>query len=340
MLSYLSLGLCLPTAGCAPSGAERRAGAPPRARPDADLLALLPSGLDAVMDADVAGLRRLDLAPDLLDLLLTEKVQRHLRLFGPRPLLDLDALCAGVQGLGTEQVGLVLVAQGRLSPQHLIAAFQALAPGATETDYHGITVLEPAAADASGAGLALALLTERTAVSGSRGAVRQVIDNLHGDGDSARTQTELMAALGKAPRAREGRPALLLGLVPPAPLRDRLRQADLSEFGAESRYLAAALAVGDGLDLGAIAGYDEFPKAKDAEERLLARIRRLRYRPMLALLSIGQLLDPVVLRTVRGGPHRSDPELHLAYRLPEDDLRRLVTIMAKLRGLRDRLHMR
>src|SRR5207247_491707 len=106
-------------------------------------------------------------------------------------------------------------------------------------EYHRKTLLEAE----DHADRALALLSERTVVVGSRVGVRQVVDCYHGEGETARHQAGLVAALKKAPRAREGRPALLFAILPPQALRARLSEAGWGDFGADATYVAAALAV-------------------------------------------------------------------------------------------------
>src|SRR5688572_8635965 len=82
-------------------------------RGDSDLVALLPRGLDAVIDVDVSGLQKLDTANALLGLVPDGALQR-LQLVSERPLVDLDGLAVGLLGLGGDEPEVVFVARGLL----------------------------------------------------------------------------------------------------------------------------------------------------------------------------------------------------------------------------------
>ncbi len=165
---------------------------------------------------------------------------------------------------------------------------------------------------------------------GGRIAVRQVIDHWHGDGQGSRAQVALWQALSRAPRARQGRPAVLMALLPPPPLLGKLREADLVDPGSGFRYLAVALAAGDGIDIGVVAGYGELGQAREAGGRLKERVAALRQRPGLRALHLDRFLEPLVVVAALAGPQRQ-PEVHLAYRLPGDDLSDLLGALASLR---------
>jgi hypothetical protein len=302
---------------------------------DADLVAVLPKGLDAVLDVDVADLRRLDSAAAILAYLPT-------RALGPLanlvdlPLRDLDALAVGLRSVGTSEHDFVLVARGRIERARVVKTVRALGE-VREVEYHGVPLVENLG-DGPGA-LAAAQLTPRTVALANRYAVRQVIDIYRGADDGARQQGDLMAALSRAPRAKVGRPAILLAMLMTPPLRERLRAAELPELGADAEMIAVALAVGDGFDLGLVAGYAELGTAKDVAARLLDRAQLLRQRPALAFLGAARYIEPLVAVGVDKNPAkgRNTPELHVAYRLSGDDVHALLDRIHKLEELRDKL---
>ena len=133
---------------------------------------------------------------------------------------------------------------------------------------------------------------------------------------------------------------MLLGALMTPPLRERLRTSDLPELGADAQYIAAAIAVGDGIDLGVVASYDDLAAAKDVASRLLDRARALRQRPALMFIGIERYIEPLVAIAAPPAPAkgRHFPELHVAYRLSGDDLSELLSSISKLQRLRDRLH--
>lgn len=308
---------------------------------DEDLLALLPRGLDAVLDVDMAGLRRLDSAAELLSYLPAQSLS-HLEKVIDLPLRNLDGLAVGFRSAGTRERDVVVVVRGHLERERIARGLRAL--GETRAvEYHGVPLIEmegaSSAGDAESDGLAAALLTPRTAVLANRLAVRQVIDIYRGVDDGARQQGDLMAALGRAPRAKVGRPAVLMAALVTPPVRDRLRAADVSELGADAQYIAAAIAVGDGVDLGVVAAYRELSAAKDVATRLLDRAQELRHRPALTFIGIERYIQPLIAIAAAPAPQkgRHSPELHIAYRLSSDDLNELLSRIGKLQRLRDRL---
>ena len=331
------LGLC----GSACTSKNLRADLDRSSIGDEDLLALLPRGLDAVLDVDMAGLRRLDSAAELLSYLPAQSLA-HLEKVIDLPLRNLDGLAVGFRSAGTRERDVVVVVRGHLERERIARGLRAL--GETRAvEYHGVPLIEmegaSSAGDAESDGLAAALLTPRTAVLANRLAVRQVIDIYRGVDDGARQQGDLMAALGRAPRAKVGRPAVLMAALVTPPVRDRLRASDVSELGADAQYITAAIAVGDGVDLGVVAAYRELSAAKDVAARLLDRAQELRHRPALTFIGIERYIQPFIAIAAAPAPQkgRHSPELHIAYRLSSDDLNELLSRIGKLQRLRDRL---
>ena len=313
-------------------------------RGDEDLVALLPGGLDAVLDVDVAGLRQLDSAQVLLGY-LPKDWQAHLETLIDQPLRNLDALAVGLRSMGTKEYDVIVVVRGPLGRERVERGVRALRPGAEirQVEYHGVPLIETIDDQEPGgavpSGIAAALVSTRTVVLASRFAVRQSIDIYRGADDGARQQGDLMAALRKAPRAKVGRPAVLLATLMTPPVRERLRTSGLPELGADAEYIAAALAVGDGIDLGVVAAYADLTVAKDVASRLLDRVQALRQRPALSFLGIERYIEALAAVAVAPSPAkgRRSPELHLAYRLSNVELKTLLNRITKLQQLRDQL---
>lgn len=299
---------------------------------DADLLALLPGGLDAVLDVDMAGLRKLELAGELLSLLPDPALGR-LAMVSDDPLFTLDALAVGMFGIGTPDADVVWVARagdGKVGRERLFSAMRRLGE-ANEAEYHGVPLIE------TKGGQAAAILNGRSIACGNRKTVRQVIDIFRTEEHGARKQADLMQALRKAPRAKEGRPAVQLALLLSPALRERLQQLGLSELGTDGDDLAAALAVGDGIDIGVVSSYRTLSAAEAAAQSLRLRADGLRKRPTLMFLGIERFVEPLIAVAVPAGKGRTGPELHLAYRLAESELRDLLNRLSKLKDLRNKL---
>lgn len=318
-------------------------------RSDADLVALLPRGLDAVLDIDVSGptgLRQLASLDEVVGL-LPAGAMSALEQLCDHPTLQLEAVAVGLSGLGTIAPEIAIVVRGDLIKERIFAAVQRRAGQATAVEYHGVPLIEaaPPTSDATTAtspnlpafdpahSAAAAMLTPRTVVFGSRLSTRQVVDIFRGEEEGARSHAELMNALARAPRARTGRPALLVASLMPSAMRDQLRSLGLPEFAENADFVSAALAVGDGLDLGVVVGYRSLPAATEAVRSLQQRTQELRRRPALVFIGLAHFLEPLQLVAAPRNARRNQPELHVAYRLPGDELTQLLSRMARLKQL-------
>lgn len=323
-----------------------------RSRGDADLVALLPRGLDAVLDIDVAGptgLRQLASLDDLLALLPTGAMT-SLEQLCDHPSLQLESIAIGIAGMGTPSPEVAVLVRGDLQKERIFAAVRRRAGDKASTvEYHGVPLIESnAEATAPAAGpqplgnlsvldpahsAAAALLSSRTVVFGSRLSTRQVIDIFRGEEDGVRAQTELMNALARAPRAKTGRPAVLLASLLSPPLRESLTAFGLPELAEHGDFLSVALAVGDGIDIGVVVGYRTMPAATHAVQALKDRTAELRRRPALAFIGLASFLEPLQLVAAPKNARRAQPELHVAYRLPGDELSQLIQRIARLKQL-------
>lgn len=318
-------------------------------RSDADLVALLPRGLDAVLDIDVSGpsgLRQLASLDEIIGL-LPSGTMASLEQLCDHPTLQLEAVAVGISGLGSAAPEVAIVVRGDLIKERIFAAVQRRSGQTASVEYHGVPLIEaaPSPADAEQAGggslpafdpahsAAAAMLTPKTVVFGSRLSTRQVVDIFRGEEEGARGQADLMAALARAPRARTGRPAMLVASLMPSPMRDQLRNLSLPELAENADFFSAALAVGDGLDLGVVVGYRSLAAANEAVRSLQQRTQELRRRPVLAFIGLANFLEPLQLVAAPKNARRNQPELHVAYRLPGDELTQLLTRVARLKKL-------
>lgn len=291
----LGLGLVALVCGCGPTLHDAATQTLPVGD---DPLALIPSGADLVLDVDAVQLRVWPDTPRFLQLLPPDARARLDRL-GLGPSADVDQLVLAVAQLGTPGQSSTLLVRGSLD---LTQARTALGPpdSLTEVDYRDRTIVE-------GPSEALVKVTPRLFAFGSRANVRRVIDLAEGEGVSLRSgDSSLLAALGRAPTAKDGRPAIRAALIPSEPFAAELKKEGLP--GASVSWLAVSLAVGDGFDVGGIAGYPGNAEARDAMAEVRASLRELAGRKAVALLGLRPYLDPIVIVG-------KESELHFAYRL-------------------------
>ncbi len=299
--------LCFCLVGCA-SG-------PAVTRPlDEDLLALLPSDGELVLDVELAQLRSWHLGQAVKDLV-------YQRLPIPAPLRDrlwdAELVAVSIHGLGdwrTARVVAVVKGDPPLPPPPPEAVGLK-----TRAVVGGLTVVRLAARlYALGPASDIDLLVDRLDRLGRRALV--------GPGDALR---ELLAL---CPTGKYGRPAVRLAARLPGELRGRLGEA-LPAIGATDD-LALAFAVADGFDLGAVLRMRSAADAQSGVERLRREVQAFVERPLLRQLGMAPLLAP--LRT-----GRRDGDLHVAYRLPRGDaealVERLTSLMRLTEGLLQRM---
>jgi hypothetical protein len=308
-----ALTLLLLLAGCAhapsPSGpalADRPIGE--------DLVDLVPSGPDLLVDIDVAQLDSWPTARRLIDL-LPEAGRARLQRLGDDPLTRVEAVVVGVYRAGTPESEAATVVRGRLD-------WDALRAGAPESDYHGATIVDRDGQDS------IARVSPRVLAFGSRAMVRRVLDVSTRQDDSVRAgaiDKPLRDAYERAPTAKLGRPALMLGLVATAPLRERLR-AEKWGSAAELDWLALSFAIGDGFDVGIIGGTRGAAEANTLAETMRQRANELKTQVTVRLLGLTPYIDPFVVVAKQG-------EVHVAYRLAERRVDQLVTRLAQMQAL-------
>ncbi|MDB4969614.1 MAG: hypothetical protein JWN44_5303 [Myxococcales bacterium] len=281
-----------------------------------DLLALLPSGADAVIDVEVAQLDGWPTARRLLTL-LPEEGRAQLAQLGDDPLAQIQALAVAVHKAGTPDVGTTMVARGALDWDRLRAALT----GAVEGEYHGATIVD-------GNTESMARITPTVFAFGSRVAVRRVCDVARKDDEGLRTAAvdkALRDALGRAPTAKLGRPAIMAAIVPTPPLREKLR-TEKWQSAADLDWAAVSLAIGDGFDVGLIAAAHGPFEADSLTKLMKTRAVELKTQATVRLLGLVPFVEPFIVIA-------KEKEIHVAYRLTGVRVDQLVTRLEQMQGL-------
>lgn len=312
-MTRIALVLVL-AAGCGPA---LRSGPEATERPiGEDLLALVPSGADAVVDVEVTQLDSWPIARRLLALMPAQGRARLAQL-GDDPLARVNALAVAVYKAATPESESVTVVRGELEWETL----QATIAGGVASDYHGSAIVD-------GQSDALARITQTVFAFGTRAGVRRVCDVAHKDDDGFRTAVVdklLRDALERAPTAKLGRPALMAAIVPTQPLREKLR-AEKWDSAAELDWLAGSFAVGDGFDVGVVAAAHGPAEATTLFQAMKRRASELERQATVRLLGLAQYIEPFVVVA-------KDKEVHVAYRLTEGRVDRLVTRLEEMQSL-------
>ncbi len=284
-----------------------------------DLLALLPSGADAVVDIDVGQLDGWPTARRLLALLPAEGRARLARI-GDDPLTQFNGIGVAIFKLGTPDAESVTVARATFDWDKL----KAMVADGAESEYHGAAVVESATE-------ALARVTPTVFAYGSRALVRRVCDVAHKDDEGFRAagvDGRLRKALGHAPTAKLGRPAIMGAVVPTQPMRERMR-AEHWESAADLDWLAASFAVGDGFDVGVVAGAHGPIEATTLQKTMKQRAGELKSQTTVLLLGLQPYIEPFVVIA-------KENEVHVAYRLTERRVDQLVTRLEQMARLAPR----
>jgi hypothetical protein len=306
-LALLALGGCGPSLPRAQSATQRPIGE--------DLIDLLPSGPDAVVDVEVGQLDGWPTSRRLLALMPPEG-RAQLDKLGDEPLSRIEAVAVGIYKAGTPEAQATVVARGALEWERLRAR-----AGGVPTEYHGATIVD-------GADGAVGRVTPRVFAFGTPSMVRRVLDVARRQDDSVRGATldePLRKALAKAPTAKLGRPALIAAIVPTEPVRELLRKADWRS-AADLEWAALSFAVGSGFDVGVVAGARGEAEARTFSDTMKARAGELKSQVTVRLLGLVPYIDPFIVVA-------KNAEVHVAYRLGEARVDQLVTRLAQMQGL-------
>jgi hypothetical protein len=275
-----------------------------------DPVALVPSGADAIIDVDVDQLRVWPDTKRFLSLLPPAAQQRLLGL-GFDPLEDVEALTAAIYDLGRPNQRTLLLVKTQLE---LDRFGKDLGGDPQLVDHRGARLLE-------GTDRSVGRVTGKIVVLGPRAEVRRALDLARGDGESARSEKMLMAAWGRCPTAKVGRPAILMALTMRETVKEELRRQDLP--GVDTEWLALSFAVGDGFDVGAIAAVRGPGEAKQMVVTGLRRKEEFARTRAAKLLGLRTYLDPLVMVALEN-------EVHFVYRLPGTTVDRMLTRLESL----------
>jgi hypothetical protein len=307
----LAAALLLAAAGCGsslpPSAMARPVGE--------DLVDLLPSGADALVDIDVAQLDGWPTTRHLLALLPPEG-QAQLARLGDDPLAKLEAVAVGVYQAGGAAARATIVVRGTLDWEHIRGLV-----GGTPGEYHGAPLSD-------GPDGAVARVAPTVLAFGTAAMVRRVLDVAHHEDESVRAAAldkPLRTALAHAPTAKLGRPAIMAALVLTDGVRGQLRAADWRS-AADLDWLALSFAVGSGFDVGVVAGGRGAGEARTLAETMKKRAGEYKTQTTVRLLGLTPYIDPFIVVA-------KDAEVHVAYRLSEARVDQLVTRLTQMQSL-------
>ena len=277
-----------------------------RDRPDdEDTAALVPAGVETVIDVDMAALRR---SPWTAAVLETSDARAHVskvEALGYDDLADLDRIFYAVTTAGADAPTLV-VARGRFGAARVEDAFRSRWPDAVVDRWRGIPVLT------SGEN-AIALVTPRTFASGAPAAVRAVVDRAFGVGSDIGTDP-LLGSVRRAlcPAGQARSPAVLATVA----IGDRIRArvADTLPLPRALKQVGIRLDVGESLDLQVLGILDDRQEASALARRLGTLLADRDTRLALRAIGLDGLITGagvtvdgarVSLRTSIGDEHRA-----------------------------------
>ena len=259
---------------------------------DSDLAALVPTGMETVIEVDMAALRRSPWTSAALPQPDARLRQQKAEALGYDVTDDVDQIIYAVTEAGSGLPTLV-IARGHVKTANVEAGFRARWPNVTVDAWRGLTIL-------SSGENALASLSPRAFVSGPPDRVRAVIDRAFGVGIDV--ADDGVAGPGRAPGRGPLRRALLGGAGRAAPallvtvalgpaIRARIGQA--FPLPPELTQLGARLDVGETLDVEAVGVLTSRESAEELARRLGWILAAPGPRRTLAFLGLGDLLRGV-----------------------------------------------
>jgi hypothetical protein len=302
--------ICAGVFGCAHQGPL----VPPRPVDD-QLLAVVPAGIEALIDVDLTQLQEWPSGSALW-----QRAPEELRDawgFLGAGVARVDRALIALGGLSTGNATRLVVITGRVDVEALRKEDLSI----TEAEHRGVRVFE-------GKDRALAQLGDDRWVSGDPVDVRRAIDVQSGQQEGAIGAVQdrrVVDALGRAPRAKVGRPAIVASVYIDSALRRRLdRELSLK---TEADWVAVSFAVGDGFDVGLVAGFAQASETERARDYVKGKIARWSNSPALRMLGVDRFLDPIVVvaRAL---------ELHGAWRLSAARVEALISTLDRVRTMR------
>ncbi len=248
---------------------------------DRDLPALIPVGVQTVIDVDMAALRRSAWTSPIMEGRDPKTRATKAEALGYDDVEDVDRIIYAVTTVGVAAPTLV-VAQGRFQSSRVEDAFRARWPAAVVDRWRGILVL-------SSGENAIAFLTARTFTSGAPTAVRAVVDRAHGVG----ADIEADPALGTmrralCPEGPDARPVILATIAVDDRLRARVGDAVL--MPRELRQVGLRVDAGQSLDVNALGILDDRKSASALGRRLGMLLSDPMTRLGLSAIGLGMLL--------------------------------------------------
>jgi hypothetical protein len=288
----------------------------PRDTPDdRDLAALIPTGVDTVIEVDIGRLRQSPWTSGALAQQDQTLRRQKAEALGYDVTDDVDQMVYAVTAAGI-QAPTLAITRGRFQMPTVEAAFRARWPGATADRWRNVLVL------ASGEN-ALASLTARTFVSGAPERVQAVIDRslgvAPGDDDAGAGRGALRRdLLGDSARAA---PALMVTAALGPDMRKRIETA--FALPPELTRLGARLDVGESLDLEALGLLTSREAAQALARQLTAQLNSLQVRAALGFLGLSN-----VVRGVRIGAEGAQVRARLSVPAEQRE-----TVTAALRAI-------
>ena len=283
----LAVALVLAGAACADSAPPAVASAAQAARSgpdDSDPWNLVPAGMAAVMDLNMAALRASPWSSSLMGHRPDATWPSLVPEMGYDVYVDADRVLMATPGSTDGNDHLVIVS-GRFDEQKVAAAFAARRPGAKAARWRESPMWE-------GDGLAVALVTPRTLVQGTPDAVRAAVDAAWGLAPDAHG-----GPLGELARAVPGgenkRGAALLVVKLTEEMRRRAE--GLVALPAALRGLAVRLDLGADLDLRGVMSFDDAAEANAAGRLLGGELGELGRRPIVRILGLSPFMERTTL---------------------------------------------
>lgn len=275
----------------APGSPASRQAPRPEGPDDSDLAALVPAGIDTVIEVDMAALRRSPWTSAALPQPDARLRQQKAEALGYDVTDDVEQMIYAVTEAGSGAPTLV-IARGHFKTANVEAGFRARWPNATSDAWRGVVVL-------SSGENALTSLSTRTFVSGPPDKVRAVIDRAFGVGvDSSNAGNHGTAGPGRGALRRallgspgQTAPALLLTVALGSAIRARI--GETFPLPRELTQLGARLDVGETLEIEALGILDSREAAETLARRLGQILGGWQTRSALALLGLGDLLRGV-----------------------------------------------
>lgn len=256
-------------------------GAGLRDRPnDDDTSALIPAGMETVIDVNMALVRQSPWVTPALEAGDPRSRANKARALGYDDVNDVDRLIYAVTTAGADAPTLV-IAQGRMQQAQVDEAFRVRWPRAVVDRWRGISIL------ASGEN-AVAFLTPRTFTAGSPAAVHAVIDRAFGLGDDVSADRVLgPTRRALCPEGRNAHPALLATVAVDQSVRARV--GDAAQLPPELRQIGVRIDLGQSADVLVLGILDNYQAATALARRLRALIDDPATRLALGVAGLGTL---------------------------------------------------